>query len=144
MTEPPAEAKRSDGAARALSAGRDERRHGCEVIGVRRVSQAEHHGHREDDEDAAAAREMRDPVVETEHRCSFQPTVGRARAVITRPAARMIRALTAGSALTSGPSKLARRKTPLASTATRPIPLIVNASPTLKSEHEREPERDPV
>ena len=108
------------------------------------MSQAEHHGHGEDDEDAAAAREMCDPVVETEHRCSFQPTFGRARAVITRPAARMIRALTAGSALTSGPSKLARRNDAVGEHGDEADPADREREAEAEREHEREPERDPV
>ena len=65
-----------------------------------------------------------------EHR---QLTFGTAWTVIARPAARMTSALAAGRRRTTGPSKLTRRNARRASTATRPMPVIVSASPALNA-----------
>ena len=64
---PQDEAEPRGGARRPLAAGGDERRHGGEVVRVGRVAEAEQDRDADDDEQRGAVREVRDPVVESEH-----------------------------------------------------------------------------
>ena len=64
---------------------------------------------------------------------SGQTSDGSARAVITRPTPRISSALTAGSARTTGPSKLMREKVFCAPIASRPMPVMTAARPTLNA-----------
>ena len=106
MAEPPEEAEARGGTRRALARAGHQRRDGGEVVGVGRVAEAEDDRDDGDERQLAAVGERCDPAVESEH---GQLTFGTACTVIARPAARMTRALAAGSSRISGPSKLRRR-----------------------------------
>ena len=133
---------------RALPARRHERRDGGDVIGIRGVPQSEQHRDDDHDGDRSSVGQPCDPVVEPEHRVtpllawtgvvrrrprSVQTTPGIAFTVITRPTTTMTAAETAGSARITGPSSRARPNARRASTATRPIAVIVAARPTLNA-----------
>src|SRR3989304_5803741 len=62
-----------------LAPGRDERRHGGEVIRVGGVAKAEEHCDREHDPDRCPIGEGRDSVVESEHGASSQVICGMER-----------------------------------------------------------------
>ena len=72
-------------------------------------------------------------------------TFGSAWRVIASPAARITSALAAGRSVDDAAVEAcSRRKAPRASTATRPMPVIVSARPTLNATISSSPKRDAV
>ena len=67
MTEAPEHAEPRRARLDALLARGDERRHGCDVVRVGRVTEPEQCRDEDHDEDGASAREVHDRVVEAEH-----------------------------------------------------------------------------
>ena len=116
VPEPPGQAEARGMPGRPASTGGDHGRHRRQVIGIAGVPQAEQDRDRDDDEQRRAVRKPGDVVVEAEH---VYVTFGKARTVIATPAARITRALTAGSSATTPRSKLSRLKAPRASTAAK-------------------------
>src|SRR5262245_19920585 len=129
VAEAPDEAEACRAAGGAFLSARDQRRHGGEMIRVRGMAEAEHERDDDHDQQRGAVGHRGDLVVEAEHHA----TLGIAWTVISTPATRMTAALSAGSARSTRPSNFARPNTRLASTATRPTPVIESASPRLNA-----------
>src|SRR6266568_5279221 len=102
VPQAPREAETARELRRALLLRADERGHRGEMVGIGRVTQAEHDGGSDDDRERRPVRRIRDPLVEPEH----QAIPGSARAVMVRPKPMMTSALTAGSRRTRRLSKL--------------------------------------
>ena len=127
----------------ALLPGGDECRDRGDVVGIRRVAQAEQGRDEDHDEDGAAGREDGDRVVEPEH-VSYSPfppvgsvphqtTPGRARTVIATPTQRITSALTAGSVFTIRPSKRDAAEGAPREHGDEPDPRDVQARPRLNA-----------
>src|SRR5439155_23073113 len=136
VTETPGEAEPRGPARRTLSRRSDQGRDRREVVRVARVAKAEQDRDTDDDQQRRPVREARDLFVEPEH---GYRTSGSAWSVIASPATRITSALTAGRRPISPPSKLSREKARFATTATRPMPVIVNARPALNARISRRP-----
>ena len=141
VTDAPRQAEPCGGGAGPPVRAGDERRHGGEVIGVGRMAKAEQDPDEQNEPDRGAVRE-RGPVVDAEHPGILSYVIeGSERTVIARPSAMMTRALTAGRARTSRPSKLIRLNARRAPTARRPIPVTVAARPRLNPTISARPNR---
>ena len=92
MTEAPGGAELRSGPLAPVMSGCDERRDGSQMVGVARMPQAEDDRHDDHEAERGAVREVRDPVVETEHR-AMPPGAGR-----RSPAGRLGRRRAAGGA----------------------------------------------
>src|SRR4029079_8751010 len=94
VAEAPGEPEPGSRAGRALASPGDQRRDGGEMVGIGRVAAAEHDGDAADEGERRAVVERCDPGVESEH---GQLTFGTARRGMASPAARLTKALAAGT-----------------------------------------------
>ena len=91
------------------------------------------------DEERAAVREVREPVVEPEHQtCTF----GSARTVMATPATTITSALTAGRNRISPPFRSKRPNARLARTASEPDARDREREPEAEGDDQQQPERD--
>ena len=132
------------------------------MVGVSRVSQSEQDGDDHDDPEVGAVREAGDSVIESEHGGSFvacwlfagaaaavrsacqhrsaprQTTVG-LETVMAMPSAMITEGARGGQQADNGPLEAHAVEDALAVTASRPMPVIVAARPTLNATMRRRP-----